>query len=353
LQISRSSRGEFSEGGKEREQFDNFCRLYSLLFFFREPHLQQIENFKETFGQHIVIQDEAKILQNKLWVCFQDYFDKYFISTNGEAPTNKKASKGWYLFKQYKLIRNEIFLEWQRIFWRPSHTITGHCLKGIDPSITECRPACPFILIKMGLEGFHCFGFEGRTVEKHGGVFKPTLHLKTLVYDNGRDHNPFNWLVSETFDLINEVLARIYKLLEQGPLSITDRQKWNFPKTELPSLPLTINSLCKVGDLQFVLDLLCGYISSLKQMLAPTVEDAGNFNQLEASFKNLRRFLEHTDMHLFLAAWTLWDRPEQPYIVNFLMRAQSVHQFHMLLTEEFLGTFYMVCFNFVIFVTMI
>ena len=346
VQISRSSRGEFSDGIKEREEFDLFCRLYNLLFFFREPHIQQIENFKEVFGQHIVIQDETKIVQNKLWICFQDYFDKYFKSTNGEqAPSKKqKASKGWYLFKQYKITRNEIFLEWQRIFWRPSHTVTGHCLKGIDPSLTECRPTCPFILAKMGFEGLNCFGFQGRIVEKHGGVsLKPTLHLKTLVYENGIDHNPFNWLVTEAFALINDVFVWIGLLFGKQTIDRNDR---SFPKTDLPSLPLSINSLLKLGDLQFVLDLLCGYISPLKQMFAHVEDVKDDFNQLEVAFKNLRRFLEHTDMHVFLAAWTLWDRPDQPYIVNFLMRAKTVNQFHMLLTEEFLGTFYMVCFNF-------
>jgi hypothetical protein len=129
---------------------------------------------------------------------------------------------------------------------------------------------------------------------------------------------------------------------EDAFTEITNNFAIKFPSSK----PLNIEALMKLGDFEFVLDFLCGYASILKEHL----NDDQQTISIENTFHELREWLENTDMHIFLAAWTLWDKPQHPYIVNFLMRANDLESFRMLLTEEFLGTFYMVSFSNIIIV---
>ena len=80
-------RGDYTHGDKDLQDFDKFCRLYNLLFFLREPHIQHIDKYRKRLKEHIVIQDELAIKKNNLWVCYEDYFDKWFKSKN-----NKKGA---------------------------------------------------------------------------------------------------------------------------------------------------------------------------------------------------------------------------------------------------------------------
>jgi hypothetical protein len=102
-----------------------------------------------------------------------------------------------------------------------------------------------------------------------------------------------------------------------------------------------------LGDLQFVLSFLAGHINIFNELVVIKEGEKKDesLQQIEDDYHTLRRWLESTDMHVFLAAFNLWDKPHRPYIINFLLRATDLEAFHMLLTEDFLGTFYMVSFT--------
>ena len=341
------------------ELFDEFCRLYMPLFFLREPHIQNVNNFKKVLKSHIVIEDEQSLMKETLWVCYEDYFEEWFMSKNDATHKNGRhpqAQRGWYLFKHYKNIRNELFLEWEKIFWRPSFTVTCHYMTAMDPSLSNERACCPSLLSKIGGEYIEqCFGMKGRLLENIGGVMKPTLSLD-LVFckENPNEEivvNPFNAFVKFIFGGLLEILQLLKQTCQRLVHSTSNSLNLDgFPDTNLPSdNELTVGGLMKFGDFQDIFDLMLGYLKPLialksknnhEEMMDKDTRD--DISNLQEKFLAFRLLVEEHEMHAFLAMWTFWNRPGQPYLVNFLMRATNLRQFHMLLSEELLGTFLMV-----------
>jgi hypothetical protein len=131
---------------------------------------------------------------------------------------------------------------------------------------------------------------------------------------------------------------------ENAFMEITNNNAIKFPSCKPV---LNIETLMNLGDLQFVLSFLAGHINIFNELVVIKEGEKKDesLQQIEDDYHTLRRWLESTDMHVFLAAWNLWDKPHRPYIINFLLRATDLEAFHMLLTEDFLGTFYMVSFT--------
>ena len=75
-------------------------------------------------------------------------------------------------------MRFESFLEWKRIFWRPSSTVTANCLHLIDLAVSTICFACPSIVRKFGLgtKDVTIFSIAGK-VEDEDGSFALRIHL--------------------------------------------------------------------------------------------------------------------------------------------------------------------------------
>jgi len=286
---------------------------------------------------HLVIKNESVADGQPMWICYESYFEVWWKGQRGRGGNNEKGWRGWYLYRHYRNMRNDILLEWEKIFWRPSHTVTSNFLHGTEPSLRCARLVCPSMFRNMTVtkDWIECFGISGKKWNETPGVSTRNVHLDVCWKDGEVRQlwNPFNYFVEYTFKGFAKVVQEIHGLLIDEEFCNSDIP---FPSTPLPAHPLTVDALLKIGDLQLVLDIFCGYIRILKSINNIKTVD------LEGVYKDLRRSLESTEMHAFLAAWTLWSRPEQPYIVNFLLRSLDLKLFHMILSEEFLGTFYMV-----------
>ena len=326
-------------------------------FFLREPNILNFDKYVEVLGSHLIMlgtleEDPSSSNElNNLQLCSKAYFIEYFTSSGRNTGGKKKqvkdsnggGSRGWYLYKHYRYIRNEVFLEWERIFWRPSSTVTANCIGLFDPSVSTVRHACPSVLRKFDEKNW-IFGISGKCQEDENSFST----IRIVLDENDNCLNPFNWFISKTHHQLEKVFQAINAILEKNLVEedafkeITNNFAIKFPSSK----PLNIETLMKLGDFEFVLDFLCGYASILKKHF----NDDQHTISIENTFHELREWLEISDMHIFLAAWTLWDKPQQPYIVNFLMRANDLESFRMLLTEEFLGSFYMVSFSNIIIV---
>jgi len=358
---SKKTEDKLTERRFTLELFDEFCRLYISLFFLREPNIQNVNNFKKVLKSHIVIEDERSLMKETLWVCYEDYFEDWFMSKNDALQRKEKgdkAQRGWYLFKHYRNTRNELFLEWEKIFWRPSFTVTANFMAAMDPFLSKERACCPSVLRKFGDEEIpQCFGIRGRVCEKIAGVSKPTLSLDLsfckLNPPNEAEeivsYNPFNAFVKFIFDDLLEILQLLNQINQKIIHSTSSSLNMDgFPEIKPPKEnECTIEGLIKFGDFQFTFDLICGYISSLIDLSSKSDNELDNnikndISKLHDLFLDFRQSVESHEMHAFMAMWTFWDRPGQPYLVNFLMRATNLKQFHMLLSEDLLGTFLMV-----------
>jgi hypothetical protein len=192
------------------------------------------------------------------------------------------------------------------------------------------------------------FSIAGKDEDDDGSIA-----LRIQLDDDHNCQNPFNWFICNTHNLLEKLFKGINALLEEkcfdenAFMQITNNNEIKFPSCKSA---LNIETLMNLGDFQFVLSFLAGHITIFNEVISSDNKDDQSqqsilLKKIVEDFHELRRWLESTDMHVFLAAWNLWDKPHHPYIVNFLLRAIDLEAFHMLLTEEFLGTFYMVSFT--------
>jgi hypothetical protein len=115
--------------------FDKFCRNYIFQLLLQDPSIEGFKSFKSSLHDDLVYRNEEKGVISSLWVCTENYFNRYFnsqVSKNSfPAETPKKkfmGTKGYYLYKSYKDMRSEILKEWMKMFWRPSTVITNKAL---------------------------------------------------------------------------------------------------------------------------------------------------------------------------------------------------------------------------------
>jgi len=222
-------------------------------------------------------------------------------------------------------------------------TITGNFLMGVDPTISKRRNVCPsYLRDKSQYVSYGgCFGIAGRRDTKKDDDNDNITELELVTKSDdttGDEYNPFNCFIKESFLLLETLFLELEALTQEHGLDKEDlRERFDFPPDQLPRLPLTIDTLLQFGDLQYTLGYIKQYITCIRRF--STNIDTKN---VEEAYIETRKSFEGTEMHLFLGMWNLWDRPEEPYIVNLLSRAETVSQFHLLLTEEYLGTFYMV-----------
>jgi hypothetical protein len=132
IKTTRLKGGKYNEVSRTKRLFDKFCWLYTLLFFLREPNVSTFERYMEIFASHVTheIPDSSNNFDNltDIQVCNRRYFMEYFCSSSQDRRGAKHKvkeglkgmSRGFYLYKHYRFIRNEVFLECERIFWIPS-----------------------------------------------------------------------------------------------------------------------------------------------------------------------------------------------------------------------------------------
>jgi hypothetical protein len=144
--FSKAGRGTKKLYDDEKQLFDKFCRNYIFQLLLQDPSIDTFKSFTRSLQDDLVYKNEEKGVISSLWVCTENYFNKYFtsqISNNSfRAETPKKkfmGSKGYYLYKSYKDMRSEILKDWMKIFWRPSTTVTNKALLFINPALERAR----------------------------------------------------------------------------------------------------------------------------------------------------------------------------------------------------------------------
>jgi hypothetical protein len=161
--------------------------------------------------------------------------------------------------------------------------------------------------------------------DKFDSISIPTISDKFT----GASYNPFIHFIRRSFQFLKDILEDICDLTHLLPAEMES--------PTLPSKPVTLHALIGNASLIKLLESIHGWLS-----LAKKSSNAIGIKKVDEKFTDFRQFLETTEMHIFIAAWTLWESVGHKYFVDILRRFSTLAQFQMLLTEEFLGTFYMV-----------
>jgi len=321
------SRGDYCKGDEIRQSFDQLCRLFNIQLVLLEPHIMTLTSYEESLKHHLVV-DERKTLKEidaqGLWVVFEDYFDDWFATKNAKGM-DTASGRGYYLYQAYRKIRNSILKEWERIFWRPSPIVTASALLWHDPTLPKTnayRIVCPSRIFQPD----HIFGMSTADADKFDTSNIPTILDKVT----GVSYNPFVHFIRRSFQFLKDILENIRDLTHVLPADMES------PKVPL-SKPVTLHALIGNGPFNKLLESIHAWLS-----LAKKSSNAIGIKKVEEKFTDFCHFLETTEMHIFIAAWTLWESVGHKYFVDILRRFSTLAQFQMLLTEDFLGTFYMV-----------
>ena len=96
-----------------------------------------------------------------------------------------------------------------------------------------------------------------------------------------------------------------------------------------------LRSLLHLGNLQTVLKYIEGWIFEAERF-------GYGVNDLKTTYSELGRELQSSEMHIFLACWTLWDFEGTPRIIDLLMRTPTLKSFLSMVSPKYLGTIYLV-----------
>ena len=96
-----------------------------------------------------------------------------------------------------------------------------------------------------------------------------------------------------------------------------------------------LRSLLHLGNLQTVLKCIEGWILEAERF-------GYGVNDLKTTYSELGRELQSSEMHIFLACWTLWDFEGTPRIIDLLMRTPTLKSFLSMVSPKYLGTIYLV-----------
>jgi predicted component of viral defense system (DUF524 family) len=146
-------------------------------------------------------------------------------------------------------------------------------------------------------------------------------------------HNPYLFFIRRSFEYLNGIMMEFVNF---RTISAEFPGK-NYKKHQIPSEDVQISELFDLGNLQEVFEIINEWTGEAVELSL----DATKVIKLTKDFTN---FLETTQMHIFLAAWTLWSGYQEPYIVDIFKRAPTLAAFQMIVTEDFVGLFYMVFF---------
>jgi hypothetical protein len=96
-----------------------------------------------------------------------------------------------------------------------------------------------------------------------------------------------------------------------------------------------LTTLLKLGDLHTVMNYIEGWILEAER-------GRHEVSIIKNTFCELGRELQSSEMHIFLACWTLWDIEGAPRVIDFLHRTPTIKSFLLLLSAKYLGTIYFV-----------
>jgi hypothetical protein len=109
----------------------------------------------------------------------------------------------------------------------------------------------------------------------------------------------------------------------------------NLPQTLNNTNSQFLRSLLHLGNLQTVLKYIEGWIFEAERF-------GYGVNDLKTTYSELGRELQSSEMHIFLACWTLWDFEGTPRIIDLLMRTPTLKSFLSMVSPKYLGTIYLV-----------
>ena len=109
----------------------------------------------------------------------------------------------------------------------------------------------------------------------------------------------------------------------------------NLPQTLNTTNSQFLRSLLHLGNLQTVLKYIEGWIFEAERF-------GYGVNDLKTTYSELGRELQSSEMHIFLACWTLWDFEGTPRIIDLLMRTPTLKSFLSMVSPKYLGTIYLV-----------
>ena len=327
--ICERNRGVYDDEGSEViPLFDKLCRLFNIQLILQQPHILTIQDYEWALIDYFVFKgDEARDAEEALAVISREFFSKWFRGKN--KGTKEVAGRGMVLYNTYRNMRNVIFRNWEKIFWQPSSASTSAALLWCDPSITAERFICPSVITRLP----HIFGMCGRKfTDGKQGRLPPDID-RYIDTDNCA-HNPFMHFIRASQNHLQDLISEVKKLKDLMTLTDLELVNRTVLEKEIPEKGTVEKLLLQKQSLSKLLHEISKWILFAKRSKL-TVNDA------EKKLLIARQFFEKTQMHVFLAAWTLWDLPGQPYFVDILRHMHTLAEYQMLLTEDFLGAFYM------------
>jgi hypothetical protein len=334
------TRGDYGDNNETMSLFDKLCRLMNIQLILQEPHIWNIQTYEGILKEHLLFREDTNAdNDDPLAVVSLEFFTKWFRAKNKSSTKASSGSsdlvsplsgRGLLLYQSYRNMRNSIFRNWENIFWRPSPAMTSTALLWCDPSITSERFICPSHIVKLP----HIFGMCGRKLTEDQG--RLTLSIdKYIDTEDNCVHNPFLSFIRSSQRNLQNLLLEVNKLREVMRLTDSEDVNRSILEKELPENGTVEKLLLQMHPLSKLLSEIAKWIQFAKgKQLA--------VGEAEKQLLHTRQFFETTQMHIFLAAWTLWDFPGQPYFVDILRHMNTLAEYQMLLTEDFLGTFYMV-----------
>ena len=337
----------------ERQYFDKMCRMFNLTLFRHHPTITEIKNYQKALKFYIVFSnnlEDYEIQQKMFMVCNDVYFQDYFT---GGATTPKKSgdysSRGHSLWSSYRKIRDQVLREWEKIFWRPSSTVTADALKNFHPYLKQ-RTTCPKIAIQVpNNDTASLFGMTGSSsnglncllqvsqdwfeVETDGEEeeIEGTLEPVSKPNENLVRRTPFNFFMRVCYVTIQDIMMRLTDL---------QKEKILYFEPPLPQPPFTTKSL-RYLKFQVLLNNIGVWITQAEKSLGH-LDDMVELATIKKRYVDFLESLEGSEMHIFLAIWTMWGIPGRPYMLNLLERSETYEQFTNFVTPSFLGLFYMV-----------
>jgi len=164
-------------------------------------------------------------------------------------------------------------------------------------------------------------------VETDGSIEEEKLEVSTttLVLQT-----PFNYFMRVCYVNLKDIMARLTELEENN--SSLDFEP---PLLQQPFTTKALQSL----KLQDLLEKIGIWIEQAEKKLDDKQEE---LKMIKKRHADILQGLESSEMHIFLAIWTMWGLPGRPYLVNLLLRSETFEQFTNFVTPSLLGLFYMV-----------
>jgi hypothetical protein len=165
---------------------------------------------------------------------------------------------------------------------------------------------------------------------------KKTIHIELKMEKSSPNsdvpvpHNPYLFFIRRSYEYLNGIMMEFVNFK-----TISAEFPGKKCKKQIPSEDVLISELFDLGNLQEVVEII-------NEWTGKAVELSLDSTKVIKLTKEFIYFLETTQMHIFLAAWTLWSGYQEPYIVDIIKRAPTLAAFQMIVTEDFVGLFYMV-----------